>query len=178
VAGEPGELGERLGPGRPVDLPSAGVIGGERGEHRPLQHGGVFGCADRLLGAGRCAAVGRDDLARRGDDPDRRVSDACEHGDDPPGLLGRDAVAVAVHRHQRRPGRLPDHGDHGWVGECRQPAERLRGADLCDRAIRPRPPVGDLDAPAPAGVGVLKILADRQPGGGPVLTGDGKLISS
>ena len=115
--------------------------------------------ADRLAGAERCAAVAGNDLPGRRDDPQQRVADRGEHGHGAARAGGRDAVVVALEGDQRRPGCLALDGDLRRVGERRQRAQRLRGAELADGAARALALVGDPDAPA---VKVALRLGDRR----------------
>jgi hypothetical protein len=145
VAVELGELGERPVTGRPVDLRSACGFGRERVQHGPLELGGVLAGPDRLLGAGRGAAVRRDLDPGRRHDPQIRLPDPCPNGQRLAGVARRDAVLVRLEQDQCAARRDPVDDDLGRERERGQRPQRLACAELADCAPTPPAPIRHVD---------------------------------
>jgi hypothetical protein len=109
-------------PGRAVLLFAAGRLGCEGREHGVFEARCMRGGANPLSGPGRCHAMGGDQLAGAGGDPQDRL--AHRHRDDhlAPSVGGGDAVVVGVEGDQRRARDHPLDFDLRREGERRQRA--------------------------------------------------------
>lgn len=127
-------------PGGRFCLRRQGWVGGERGQHRPLERLGVGLAALGLPDAGGQAAVAGHRLARRGDDPQIGLTEPSDDGRGAAGAGRRDAVAVALERHQRRPRGLALDADLQLRRVDGQPVRA--GNDDCRHPVGPPGPWG------------------------------------
>jgi hypothetical protein len=112
-----------------------------------LEQPRVLGAAQQLPGAGRRAAMTRDAPAGGGDDLQLQLAEPGRDGDGLPDQAGRDAVAVALERDQRRT--ADDALDRQLRGERErgQRDQALLGGELRDRLPVARASVSDRGRP-------------------------------